>query len=325
MTKIRRTEISCQNLYQKRLIRGFLHLYNGQEAVCTGMDAILTPKDGVITAYRDHGYLLTNRCGATVKEVLAELCGRKEGISKGKGGSMHMYKVDTNFFGGNGIVGAQIPVGTGIAFAYKYLNADAVCVAAMGDGAANQGQVYESFNMAKLWNIPVIYVVENNKYGMGTAINRASATPHFYNRGDSFLIPGIQIDGMNILSVREATRFSVDYVKKNGPILLEMATYRYKGHSMSDPGTVYRTKEEVLHMEETRDPIKYVMKMLVENDLATVEEIAKIDDAIKKEVDEATEYAIKGSDPIRDDLFADVYDTPVPIRGRDIAESWTPK
>jgi pyruvate dehydrogenase E1 component alpha subunit len=323
MSLIRRVEIASQNLYQKRQIRGFLHLYNGQEAVCTGLDSVLTPKDGVITAYRDHGYMLTKRVGGTAKEVLAELVGKTTGCSKGKGGSMHMYKIDRQFFGGNGIVGAQIPVGTGVAFAYKYMNRGNVCVALMGDGAANQGQVYESFNMAKLWNLPVIYVVENNKYGMGTSVNRASATKFFYTRGD--YIPGIQLDGMNVLSVREATKYAVDHALKNGPIVLEMITYRYKGHSMSDPGISYRSKDEVLNMEENSDPIKFVQSLLIKGELATEEEILKIDEHLKAEVEEATKFALESADPPKEELYTDIYAKPETIRGRVLEETFVPK
>jgi len=253
-----------------------------------------------------------------VKEVLAELCGKYSGCSKGKGGSMHMYKISSGFYGGNGIVGAQIPLGTGLAFSHKYKGDGHVAVAMMGDGAANQGQVFESYNMAKLWNLPVIYVIENNRYGMGTSVKRASATETFYTRGD--FVPGIQVDGMNVLSVREATKFSVDYVNKHGPIILEMSTYRYKGHSMSDPGVSYRKKEEILEMEEKNDPIKFVQKVVVEHDLATVEELNKIDEEIAKEIEEATAFAIESPEPSKSELFKDVYGEPQSLRGRDYTE-----
>jgi len=318
MSRYRRMETSAQALYQRKLIRGFLHLYNGQEAVVTGIDNILTSKDSVITAYRDHPFICSPRTGGTVKEVLAELCGKVTGCSKGKGGSMHMYKISHGFYGGNGIVGAQIPLGTGLAFSHKYKNDGRVSVAMMGDGAANQGQVYESYNMAKIWGLPIIYVIENNRYGMGTSVKRASATENFYTRGD--YIPGIQVDGMNVLSVREAIKFSVQYVNSNGPILLEILTYRYKGHSMSDPGVSYRKKEEILEMEENFDPIKYVQKAIIENDLGTVDELQKIDEEIQKEVEEATAFAIESQEPPKTELYHDIYVEEQSLRGRDYTE-----
>lgn len=323
MTTIRLMETAADDMYKKKLIRGFLHLYSGQEAVASGFESVLTREDHVITAYRDHAFMVTRRCGGTVKETLAELTGRITGCSKGKGGSMHMYKRESNFYGGNGIVGAQVPLGTGIAFAQKYLKTGRICMTYMGDGAANQGQVYESFNMAALWKLPCVYIVENNQYGMGTAVERASATKDFYTRGD--YIPGIQVDGMDVLAVREAGRYAKEWALNKGPILLEAMTYRYSGHSMSDPGTTYRTREEIQQMKETRDPIQKVEKYLYEFNFATEEELKQIRKECKQIVDEAVEFAKNSPWPTADDLYKDVYVEAVPVRATELINSWYPK
>jgi len=313
MSLIRRVEISADVSYKQKLIRGFLHLYNGQEAVSVGLESTMTPEDHSITAYRCHGFLLTPRCGGDPKSTLAELFGRKEGCSEGKGGSMHMYRVETNFWGGNGIVGAQVPLGTGVAFALKYLKKPNICLTAFGDGAANQGQVYESFNLAAIHKLPAVFLVENNQYGMGTSVERASATPCFYTRGS--YIPGIQFDAMNVLSVREVGKFAKKYALEKGPILLEAMTYRYKGHSMSDPGTTYRTKDEVDGIRTSSDPITQIHHLLVDNEFATEEELKEITNSIKKKVDEAVAFANNSPWPTKEDLFKDVYTKPLPLRG----------
>jgi pyruvate dehydrogenase E1 component alpha subunit len=317
MTTIRRAEIACDTAYKEQLIRGFLHLYNGQEAVAVGLDSALTPEDHTITAYRCHGFYLTRRCGGEVKSLIAELFGKKTGSSKGKGGSMHLYNVPGNFWGGNGIVGAQVPLGAGIAFALKYLKKPNVCLTAMGDGAANQGQVYESFNMAAIDKYPCIFLVENNLYAMGTPVERGSATKFFYNRGD--YIPGLQFDGMNVLMAREVGKFARKYVLENGPILLEALTYRYRGHSMSDPEVTYRTKGDVDNVRKNRDPILQVHQWLVSNNLATEDELSEIEQAIKKEVDEAVSFASKSEKPSREDLYTDVYQKTQRIRGVELS------
>jgi len=322
MTLVRRMEIAADGLYKQRQIRGFLHLYNGQEAVAAGLESALTKEDHVITAYREHAFLVSRRAGGNVKEVLAELMGRQAGCSKGKGGSMHMYNGASNFYGGNGIVGAQIPLGTGLAFAAKYTKSGRVAMAYMGDGAANQGQVYEAFNMAKVWKLPIVYVVENNEYAMGTAIDRASATPDFYTRGD--YVPGLQFNGMDILASRDAGRFAVEYAKTHGPILLEAKTYRYVGHSMSDPGTSYRDRSEIQHVRDTRDPINLLRARLLDNKIATEEELDAIDAELKKEIHDATTFATESPQPAPKELYTNVYKEPVFIRGVEYSQSFHP-
>jgi pyruvate dehydrogenase E1 component alpha subunit len=317
MTTIRRAEIACDSAYKEQNIRGFLHLYNGQEAVAVGLDSALTKEDHTITAYRCHGFYLTRRCGGNVKSLVAELYGRKAGCSKGKGGSMHLYNPSTNFWGGNGIVGAQVPLGAGVAFALKYLKKPNVCLTAMGDGAANQGQVYESYNMAYIDKYPCIFLVENNLFAMGTPVERGSATKFFYHRGD--YVPGLQFDGMNVLMAREVGKFARKYVLENGPILLEALTYRYRGHSMSDPEVTYRTKGDVDNIRKTRDPITQVHHWLVSNNLATEEELTEIEQAIKKEVEEAVTFAANAEKPSREDLYTDVYQKPHRIRGVELS------
>ncbi|MBU6206717.1 MAG: pyruvate dehydrogenase (acetyl-transferring) E1 component subunit alpha, partial [Alphaproteobacteria bacterium] len=261
MLLIRRFEERAGQLYGLGLIGGFCHLYIGQEAVAVGLQSAITPgKDSVVTGYRDHGHMLL--CGIDPKVVMAELTGRAAGISQGKGGSMHMFSVEHGFFGGHGIVGAQVSLGAGLGFAHKYKGDGGIAIAYFGDGAANQGQVYESLNMAELWKLPVIFVIENNQYAMGTAIARASSEVHLYRRGESFRVPGIQVDGMDVLAVRGASEVAIDYVRSGkGPVIMEMMTYRYRGHSMSDPAK-YRSKEEVQDMREHNDPIERAKKAL---------------------------------------------------------------
>ena len=312
MLRIRRMEASANSLYKEKIIRGFCHLYSGQEAVAVGMESQLKKTDQVISAYRVHGWALVR--GATVREVLSELTGRSTGTTRGKGGSMHLYR--PGLFGGNGIVGAQVPVGAGIALAAKYQNLDQVCVALYGDGAANQGQVFEVYNMAKLWNLPAIFVCENNGFGMGTSVERASASTDYFTRGD--YVPGIWVDGMDVLAVREATRWARDYCRQGkGPIVLEMATYRYFGHSMSDPGTSYRTRDEIQEVRQRRDPITSFKDKLITTNLVTADECKEIEKDARVEVDEATAQAKSDSEIGVDELYADVYVEPlVPtIRG----------
>src|ERR1044072_4993432 len=290
MLLIWRFEEKAGQLYGMGAIGGFCHLYIGQEAIVVGMQMALKQGDQVITGYRDHGHMLA--CGMDPKGVMAELTGRHGGYSKGKGGSMHMFSVEKGFFGGHGIVGAQVPIGTGQAFANRYRGNDNVSLTYLGDGAANQGQVYESFNMAKLWKLPVVYVIENNQYGMGTAVARASATTDLYHRGLSFDIPGERVDGMDVRAVKAAADKSVKWCRDgNGPIILEMSTYRYRGHSMSDPAK-YRTKEEVDKMRNEHDPIGQVRSRMLKNGMANEEGLKKIDGEVRAIVNEAAEYAI---------------------------------
>lgn len=305
MLLIRRFEEKAGQLYGMGLIGGFCHLYIGQEAVVTGMQMAISEGDQVITAYRDHGHMLA--CGMDPKRVMAELAGRRHGYAKGKGGSMHMFSPERNFYGGHGIVGAPAPLGTGLAFANKYRGNDRVCLTYFGEGAANQGQVYESFNMASLWKLPVIYVIENNHYAMGTAVERGSAlAEELYNRGSVFGIPGEQVDGMDVLAVRSAGARAVAHVRSGkGPYILEMMTYRYRGHSMSDPGK-YRTKEEVARMRQEHDPIDRLRQRLLGDGLADEAALKTIDREVRDIVSAATEFAQNSPEPDPSELHTDV-------------------
>ncbi|MEM8813297.1 MAG: pyruvate dehydrogenase (acetyl-transferring) E1 component subunit alpha [Pseudomonadota bacterium] len=304
MLLIRRFEEKSGQMYGMGLIGGFCHLYIGQEAVVVGMQMALKDGDQVITGYRDHGHMLA--CGMDAKGVLAELTGRRGGYSKGKGGSMHMFSKEKNFYGGHGIVGAQVSLGTGLAFANRYRKNDNVSLTYFGDGAANQGQVYESFNLAKLWHLPVVYVIENNKYGMGTSIERASSTTDLSQRGASFEIPGEQVDGMDVHAVRAAGERAVSLCRKGeGPYILEMLTYRYRGHSMSDPAK-YRSKEEVQKMRGEHDPIEQVRQRLIDNKWASEDELKAMDKEIRTHVNEAAEFAQSDPEPEPSELWTDI-------------------
>jgi pyruvate dehydrogenase E1 component alpha subunit len=304
MLLIRRFEEKAGQLYGMGLIGGFCHLYIGQEAVVVGMMATASSNDSVITSYRDHGHMLA--CDMDPKGVMAELTGRRGGYSKGKGGSMHMFSREKNFFGGHGIVGAQIPLGTGLAFAHQYKDDGGVCHAYCGDGAINQGQIYESFNMAQLWKLPVIYVIENNRYGMGTAIERASATTELYRRGDSFGIPGAKVDGMDVLAVKAAAEKAANRCRTGkGPFILEMETYRYRGHSMSDPAK-YRDKEEVSKVRKESDPIDNLRDKLISGKVADESALKEIDKDIKAVVTAAAEFAQQSQEPDPSELYTDI-------------------
>jgi len=304
MLLIRRFEERAGQLYGLGLIGGFCHLYIGQEAVAVGLQSALEMgKDSVITGYRDHGHMLAY--GIDPKLIMAELTGRQAGISKGKGGSMHMFSVEHKFYGGHGIVGAQVSLGTGLAFKHKYANDGGVCLAYFGDGAANQGQVYESFNMASLWKLPIIFVIENNQYAMGTSVNRSSAEDQLYKRGESFRIPGLQIDGMDVLEVRGAATTALEWVRAGkGPILLELKTYRYRGHSMSDPAK-YRSRDEVQAVREKSDPIEALKRELAAAGVADAE-LVKIDKEIKAIVVAAADFAEQSPEPDAAELYTDV-------------------
>jgi pyruvate dehydrogenase E1 component alpha subunit len=304
MLLIRRFEEKAGQMYGMGLIGGFCHLYIGQEAVVVGMQLTLQPGDQVITGYRDHGHMLA--CGMDPKGVMSELTGRRSGYSKGKGGSMHMFSVEKGFYGGHGIVGAQVSLGTGLAFANRYRQDGNVCLTYFGDGAANQGQSYESFNMAELWKLPVVYIIENNRYAMGTAVTRASAVADFSKRGLSFNIPGEQVDGMDVRAVKAAGEKAVKWCRDgNGPIILEMMTYRYRGHSMSDPAK-YRTREEVEKIRTERDPIEQVRARLLETNRANEEELKRTDAEVRKIVNEAAEFATHEPEPDPAELWTDV-------------------
>ncbi|MFZ4762774.1 MAG: pyruvate dehydrogenase (acetyl-transferring) E1 component subunit alpha [Alphaproteobacteria bacterium] len=303
MLLIRRFEEKAGQLYGMGLIGGFCHLYIGQEAVVVGIQAVLQPQDTVITAYRDHGHMLA--CGMDAKGVMAELTGRSTGYSRGKGGSMHMFSREKNFFGGHGIVGAQIPLGTGLAFSHKYKKDNGVCAAYMGDGAVNQGQVYESFNMAALWKLPVLYVIENNRYGMGTATARHAAGD-LYMRGSPYGIRGVQVDGMDVLAVRQAAQEAVDYIRAgNGPVVLEAMTYRYRGHSMSDPAK-YRSKDEVNKFKTEHDPLELAKKLLLDGKLIDEDKLKQMDKDIRAIVAESAEFATQSPEPHPDELWTDI-------------------
>ncbi|MEC9461748.1 MAG: pyruvate dehydrogenase (acetyl-transferring) E1 component subunit alpha [Pseudomonadota bacterium] len=304
MLLIRRFEEQAGQLYGMGFIGGFCHLYIGQEAVVVGMQMALKDGDQVITGYRDHGHMLA--CGMSARGVMAELTGRRGGLSKGKGGSMHMFSKEKNFYGGHGIVGAQVSLGTGLAFANRYRGNDNVSLAYFGDGAANQGQVYESFNMARLWNLPVIYIIENNRYAMGTSVSRASAQTDFSQRGVSFNIPGIQVDGMDVRAVKAAADQAVEHCRAGkGPIILEMLTYRYRGHSMSDPAK-YRSKEEVQKMRSEQDPIEQVRARLLEKGWASEDELKAIDKEVRDIVADSADFAQADPEPDVSELYTDI-------------------
>ncbi|KAF9352776.1 alpha subunit of pyruvate dehydrogenase [Mortierella sp. AD094] len=318
MVVMRRIEMASDGLYKAKLIRGFCHLCTGQEAVAVGMESALAKEDNIITAYRCHGF--TYMRGGSIVSILAELLGRKAGISGGKGGSMHMFT--PNFFGGNGIVGAQVPLGAGISFAQKYLDQKAVTFALYGDGASNQGQVFEAYNMAKLWDLPTIFVCENNRYGMGTAANRSSANTSYFKRGD--YIPGLKVNGMDVLAVRQACAYAKEWaLSGKGPLLLEMETYRYGGHSMSDPGTTYRTREEIQYMRSNNDPITGLKQRLLEFKIVSEDELKAIDKSARAEVDAAVEEAKASPEPEIEAFWTDVYQKGAGIpylRGREPEE-----
>jgi len=304
MLLIRRFEEKAGQLYGMGFIGGFCHLYIGQEAVVTGMQMSVTEGDQVITGYRDHGHMLAT--GMSPRGVMAELTGRRGGYSKGKGGSMHMFSREKNFFGGHGIVGAQVSLGTGLAFSNRYRENKNVSLVYFGDGAANQGQVYESFNMASLWKLPVIYIIENNRYAMGTAVSRSSAETDFSHRGASFRIPGIQVDGMDVRAVKAAGEMATEWCRSgHGPIILEMQTYRYRGHSMSDPAK-YRSKDEVQKMRSEHDPIEQVKARLVQKKWSSEEDLKAIDKKVRDVVADAADFAQSDPEPDPSELWTDV-------------------
>ena len=304
MLLIRRCEEKAGQLYGMGFIGGFCHLYIGQEAVVTGMQMATGKGDQVITGYRDHGHMLA--CGMSPDGVMAELTGRRGGLSKGKGGSMHMFSKEKDFYGGHGIVGAQVSLGTGLAFANHYRENSHVSMTYFGDGAANQGQVYESFNMADLWKLPVIYIIENNRYAMGTSVARSSAQTDFSQRGASFNIPGMQVDGMDVRAVKAAGDHAVKWCRDGkGPFILEMQTYRYRGHSMSDPAK-YRSKDEVQKMRSEQDPIEQVKQRVIEKKWASEDDLKAIDKEIRDIVGKAAEFAQNDPEPDASELYTDI-------------------
>jgi pyruvate dehydrogenase E1 component alpha subunit len=304
MLLIRRFEEKAGQLYGMGLIGGFCHLYIGQEAVVVGMQATLQPIDQVITTYRDHGHMLAS--GMEPSGVMAELTGRASGYSKGKGGSMHMFSREKNFFGGHGIVGANVPIGTGLAFANRYRGNGAVCLTYFGDGAANQGQVFESFNMAELWKLPAVYVIENNQYAMGTAVDRSTAEVHLFKRGAAQNVPGEAVDGMDVEAVYAAGQKAVAWAREGkGPYILEMKTYRYRGHSMSDPAK-YRTREEVQQMREKHDPIDTFGARLVRAGIVREDELKTYDRDVRQVINHAAEFATESPEPAPEELYTDI-------------------
>ncbi|QFT59669.1 Acetoin:2,6-dichlorophenolindophenol oxidoreductase subunit alpha [Sulfitobacter sp. THAF37] len=310
MLMIRRFEEKAGQLYGMGLIGGFCHLYIGQEAVVVGLEATAKEGDSRITTYRDHGHMLA--CGMDPNGVMAELTGREGGYSRGKGGSMHMFSKEKKFYGGHGIVGANVPLGAGLAFADKYKGNDNVTFTYFGDGAANQGQVYETFNMAALWKLPVIFVIENNQYAMGTAQQRSTSSAEIWERGKAFGIPGEAVDGMDVLAVKDAGEKAVKHCRAgDGPYILEIKTYRYRGHSMSDPAK-YRTREEVQKMRDERDPIEAVRNLLLTGKHATEDDLKAIDKDIKKIINDSAEFAKESPEPAVEELWTDVYATEVP-------------
>jgi len=309
MLLIRRFEEKAGQLYGMGLIGGFCHLYIGQEAVVVGLEAAAEEGDKRVTSYRDHGHMLA--CGMDPNGVMAELTGREGGYSKGKGGSMHMFSKEKHFYGGHGIVAAQVPLGAGLAFADQYKDNGRVTFTYFGDGAANQGQVYETFNMAALWKLPVIFVIENNQYAMGTSQQRSTSSAEIWERGKAFGIPGEAVDGMDVLAVKEAGQKAVAHARKDGPYILEIKTYRYRGHSMSDPAK-YRTREEVQKMRDERDPIEAVRILLLEGNHASEDDLKAIDKEIKKVVNESADFAKESPEPHLDELWTDIYATEVP-------------
>ncbi len=311
MLLIRRFEERAGQLYGMGLIGGFCHLYIGEEAVAVGVQSIKRPQDQIITGYRDHGHMLA--AGMDPKAVMAELTGRFAGASKGKGGSMHMFSAEKQFYGGHGIVGAPASIGTGLALANRYRDNKGVAFVSFGDGAANQGQVNESFNMAELWRLPVVYIIENNQYGMGTSIERSSSETHLYRRGASFNIPGKEVDGMDVLAVRDAAAEAAEYARSGkGPFILEMKTYRYRGHSMSDPGK-YRTREEIDEVRKHRDPIDHVEELLRSKGMADDASMKAIDAEVRRVVADAAEFARTAPEPDPGELYTDVYLEPAAV------------
>jgi len=305
MLLIRRFEEKAGQLYGMGLIGGFCHLYIGQEAVVVGLETATKEGDQRITTYRDHGHMLA--CGMDPKGVMAELTGRQDGLSRGKGGSMHMFSKEKEFYGGHGIVGANVPLGAGLAFANKYRGNDNVSFCYFGDGAANQGQVYETYNMAELWMLPVIFVIENNQYAMGTSTKRSTASPSLYGRGEAYGIPGEQVDGMDVLAMKQASEKATAHCRAGkGPYILEVMTYRYRGHSMSDPAK-YRTREEVQKMRDERDPINNVRDILLTGKHVTEDELKAIDKEIKAVVNDAAQFAQDSPEPALEELWTDIY------------------
>lgn len=321
MYRIRRLEIAADGLYKAKYIRGFLHLYNGQEAICTGIESSITYEDSIITAYRAHGFQLTR--GDTPYNLLCELIGKADGSSKGKGGSMHTFLPENEFYGGNGIVGAQTPIGAGVAYAHKYQGKDNVCYALYGDGASNQGQLFEAFNMASLWDLPVIFCCENNRYGMGTSMKRSSASQDYYSRGD--FIPGIRVDGMDVLATKEVCKYATEHARKGAPFVIEFDSYRYVGHSMSDPGLSYRSRDEVNDVRASRDPIEQTKKRLLENEMCTSKDLKAIEKRIKKEIDEAVKAAHAAPYPELPETYTQVLQEPIPVRACELSESYSPQ